>query len=76
MALAPPITCEQLESDGILIQMLDSALPEPCLQATLEHLHECSDCLVLLAKVLEMHGQVVVDHYWTQVRSIDPATKS
>jgi len=73
MATAPNITCEQLATEGLLMQMLDGALPEPALQNTLTHLHHCSDCLLLLAKVLEMHGQVVVDHYWTEVRGLDPA---
>lgn len=73
MPASSSIYCAELASDGRLMSMIDNALTEGETGAILEHLRDCSDCLLVLAKVLEMHGQMVVDHYWTEVRGIDPA---
>lgn len=70
------LTCAHMADDGLLIRLIDNGLSVEEEVATLQHLGGCSDCLLLLAKVLEMQGQVVVDHYWTELRGMDPAFAS
>jgi len=70
------LTCVEMAKDGLLVRLIDHGLSVEEEVATLQHLGSCSDCLLTLAKVLEMQGQVVVDHYWTELRGMDPALAS
>jgi hypothetical protein len=70
---APPtLSCDHVADEGLLIRLFDDGLQPAQSEAVLAHLHDCADCLLSLAQVLEVHGQVLVDRYWTTVRGLDP----
>lgn len=70
--LPPLLTCTTIAEEGLLIQLVDHTLAAQDADPVLMHVRDCTECLLTLAKVLEIHGQVVIEAYWSQVQQFDP----
>jgi len=64
--------CTAVVDEGLLVSLLDGQLAAADERRVLAHLQDCCDCLLTLGQVLEMHGRVLIDRYWEQVRGFDP----